>query len=177
MENIKPELKAFSPIDAKSLANLLLDWAISEKIEVSNMKLQKLVYFCHADFLVKTRQPLVRQEFEAWEFGPVIPCLYQEFKNFGAAPITQKATIFNPITCVTEVAETCALGDYEDIVIQSFKIYSRYSAAALSNLSHVENGPWAASLARFERGSHRGRSIETELISKYHFHPFDRSVH
>jgi len=167
----------FAPIDAKALANLLLAWSNERGIEVSNMKLQKLMYFCHADFLVKTRRLLIRQEFEAWEFGPVIPCLYQEFKEFGRKPITGRATRFDPIKCVTEVAEPCNLGTYEHIVEESFSLYSRHSAATLSNLSHVENGPWAASLARFERGSHRGKLIENELIAKHHFHPFEKSVH
>lgn len=165
------------PFDCKSLANVLLDWAQLKQVSMSNMKLQKIVYFCHADVLAATGRPLIDQTFEAWEYGPVIPSLYTEFKIFGAGPITGRATKFNPATCIREVASDCNLGGLEKIVSQSFERYVRYSASALSNLSHSENGPWAAALARFERGSHRGRNIENELIERHHIHAYDRSLH
>ena len=174
MTNTREE---FSAVDAKSLANFLLDMAQVLNILVSNMKLQKLVYFCHADFLVQTGRPLITQNFEAWDHGPVIPCLYQEFKVFGADPILGRAYKFDPIGCTRVIANDCNLGVFEDLVIRSFEVYSRYSASALSSLSHKQNGPWSAALVRFENGTHRGKCIENELIALHHFHPNERSVH
>jgi uncharacterized phage-associated protein len=61
------------------------------------MKLQKLLFFTHADFLIRTGRPLIKQEFEAWDYGPVIPSLYREFKKFKDQPITSKAKCFDPV--------------------------------------------------------------------------------
>lgn len=168
---------AFDPIDAKGLSNLLLDWADWDGISVSPMKLQKLLYYCHADFLVMTGRPLVRQEFEAWEFGPVIPSLFHEFKSFEAKPIECRAFIFNPVTCNRELALPGNLGDYAPVVRSTFEIYSRCTASALSNMSHSESGPWAETLRRFSRGSLRGRCIDNEVILRYHETPVDRAIH
>ena len=169
--------KKFQPVDAKSLANLILDWSDQKEINISHMKLQKIVYFCHADFLVSFETPLILQQFEAWEYGPIIPSLFDEFKLFGATPITGRASRFDPVSCHRECAPPCLLGEFESPVRASFEVYARYTAATLSNMSHMERGPWDAALKRFERGSPKGRSIENDLIAKFHIHPFRQSSH
>ncbi|WP_368039596.1 Panacea domain-containing protein [Sphingomonas sp. ID1715] len=141
------------------------------------MKLQKLLYFCHADFLVTVGKPLIRQDFEAWEFGPVIPSIFHEFKRFEAAPISVRAEIFNPITCNREVPVSAKLGPYEPLIRSSFESYSRYTASILSNMSHSESGPWAETLRRFRKGSIKGRSIDNEVIQRHHERPIQRAVH
>lgn len=169
--------QAAFPIGAKNLANLILDWAAASGVSVSPMKLQKLVYFCHADFLLITGQPLIYQEFEAWDYGPVIPSLFQEFKHFGAGEITGRAVFFDPIECKSAVAPVPVLRNFESIVRKSFQIYSKYTASDLSNLSHSEEGPWSEALRRFNRGTIRGRAIDNSLIAACHRHPGRRAVH
>lgn len=165
------------PLNAKSLANLILDWADKDGVSVTPMKLQKLVYFCHADFLIDVGQPLIEQEFEAWEYGPVIPSLFHEFKDFGSQSITRRATCFNPITCQSGICETPSLGAFEESIRASYEAYARYTASSLSKLSHSEAGPWAEALRRFERGSIKGRTIDNRLIAECHKHPGSTSVH
>ena len=62
------------PYDARAISNLLLDMAGAGGIPVSNLALQKLLYFAHARHLVEVKQPLVTGYFEAWQHGPVPPC-------------------------------------------------------------------------------------------------------
>lgn len=164
-------------MDVKGLANLILDWADDCRISVSPMKLQKLVYYCHADFLVIVGKPLIDQDFEAWEFGPVVPSLFHEFKEFSLKPITSRASRFNPETCEREIADVPDLGRYESVVRSSFDVYARYAATTLSDMSHSEQGPWAETLRRFEKGSARGRSIENRIIERHHRSPAAQSVH
>ena len=172
-----PPGAAFKPVDAKSFANLLLDWAEQATISVSPMKLQKLLYYCHADFLIVTGSPLLQQEFEAWEYGPVIPSLFHEFKAHGSEPINSRAFRFDPVSCRREQAPPCKLGPYESVIRASFGIYAKHSASALSNMSHSESGPWAETLRRFTNGSPRGRSIENRVIFEYHRRQVAQSVH
>lgn len=54
---------------------------------VTNLSLQKILYFIHMFYLGEERKTLINEDFEAWMYGPVIPSLYNQFKRFGADPI------------------------------------------------------------------------------------------
>lgn len=44
---------------------------------VDNLKLQKLLYFAHMFYTDRNREGLVREPFEAWKYGPVVPEVYR----------------------------------------------------------------------------------------------------
>ena len=69
---------------------------------ITNLALQKLLYFAHALFLIERKRPLVSGYFEAWEFGPVHPAVYQSFKDARDKPITFRAEKRNLVTSATE---------------------------------------------------------------------------
>ncbi|MCP4702261.1 MAG: DUF4065 domain-containing protein [Gammaproteobacteria bacterium] len=54
---------------------------------ISNLKLQKLVYYTQAWFLAIFKDPLFDTNFKAWVHGPAIPELYYEYKEFSCMPI------------------------------------------------------------------------------------------
>nr|WP_256351506.1 type II toxin-antitoxin system antitoxin SocA domain-containing protein [Pseudomonas gingeri] len=57
------------------------------------MKQQKLVYYSHGWHAGYTDQPLINEAVETWQYGPVIPSLYHEFKRFGSGEIVKKGTV------------------------------------------------------------------------------------
>ncbi len=59
---------------------------------VSNLKLQKLVYYAQAWHLAIHGTPLFAEDFQAWVHGPVIPELYQKYKSFRWQPIVVDVT-------------------------------------------------------------------------------------
>lgn len=59
---------------------------------VSNLKLQKLVYYAQAWHLAIHDTPLFEEDFQAWIHGPVIPELYQKYKSYGWQPISVDVT-------------------------------------------------------------------------------------
>ena len=66
------------------IANYFLACASDEKIDITPLKLMKLVYFAYAWYLHLTDgEELFSEEIQAWKHGPVIPSLYHEFKHFG----------------------------------------------------------------------------------------------
>ena len=152
----------------KAVANSLLDWADQDRIFVSPLKLQKLLFFCHAEFLLQTGLPLVRDEFEAWSYGPVVPAIYHCMKAFGSCPIDGRCKEFNPVTCTT--SEPRALFDEENsrYLKEVFEIYAAVSANMLSSLSHRQDGPWARALSAFEASRNINRRITNEAILRYH---------
>lgn len=54
---------------------------------ISNLKLQKVLYFIQAEFLVDINKPCFFEEIEAWDFGPVVPTVYRKYKIYGSANI------------------------------------------------------------------------------------------
>jgi uncharacterized phage-associated protein len=76
---------------AKTVANYLLDLAWRDGVPIDPLKLQKLIYLAHGWSLVLLRRPLIKEPFEAWNYGPVVPSLYKAFQRFGASPITELA--------------------------------------------------------------------------------------
>jgi uncharacterized phage-associated protein len=54
---------------------------------ISNLKLQKLVYYAQAWHLGIYNTSLFDEDFEAWVHGPVIPALFYNYKEFGSKPI------------------------------------------------------------------------------------------
>src|SRR5208282_4587731 len=59
------------------------NWFIENLSRVDPLKLQKLVYFAHGWHLALRDQPLIDELVEAWDYGPVVPSLYHQFKRYG----------------------------------------------------------------------------------------------
>lgn len=61
---------------------------------ISNLKLQKILYFIHRDYLREYNEKLITdKEFEAWHYGAVIPRVYYEYILFCADPIVNQPSI------------------------------------------------------------------------------------
>ena len=130
--------------------------------EISPMKIQKLVYYAHAWSLALFDKPLISDRIEAWEFGPVIPALYSEFREFGNRPITRLACELD-FDNLQEVEDTIDPGDTRtaNLVQSVWQRLGGYSAVQLSNMSHATNEPW------FQIPKKRpGLSIPDELIAR-----------
>jgi uncharacterized phage-associated protein len=74
---------------ASVIAKWFLAWAAFEDEGViSNLKLQKLLYYAQGHFLATHEgRPLFGDEIQAWAHGPVVPAVYREYKSYGSAPI------------------------------------------------------------------------------------------
>ena len=97
---------------------------------MSNMKLQKMLYYQQVYHLAAFGTPLFSEEVEAWMYGPVVPCVYEHFKKFGAGgiiPETQTPTL---------LAE-----EEEALFYDVFNAYINFSALGLMEKTHNES-PW-----------------------------------
>ena len=152
--------------DVRSLANLVLDFAERSNTEVSNMTINKIVYFLHAWYVAKTGKPLVTAKIEAWEYGPVFRELYWEFKQFGKEKITTRATRRNPETTQKEIcADSFDSADLE-FLQPLMEEYLGISAGRLVELSHEPGGPWDQ-VYNHEGESNPGMRISDDLIRDF----------
>ena len=75
-------------VTASKVANVFLKLAQEKNEELTNLKLQKLVYYAQAWYLAIYEKPLFDDEIEAWIHGPAVPSIYKMYKKFGWKPIT-----------------------------------------------------------------------------------------
>lgn len=128
--------------DGRAIANFILDFCDSRSRSVTNLGLQRIVYFCHVWSLIKLNRPLVRHKFEAWEFGPVLPYLYREFKNYDRSPIVGRAKQIDPTDGKHRIVTYDFDMETDSLLNQIVEFYSRLRAGDLVALSHAEGGPW-----------------------------------
>lgn len=76
--------------DALTITNYIISYYKKRNYGVSNLKLQKILYFLQALFLIKKDCELFDEEIEAWGFGPVIPSVYRKYMQFGCMNIPTK---------------------------------------------------------------------------------------
>lgn len=154
-----------APIDARALANTILDRADQAGHSITNMALQKILYFGHGWYLALHDRPLINLRFEAWDHGPVIPIIYHQFKSFGDRGIAARSTMIDFETGVDRVVSggvsEAISGHIETIV----EFYAPKSGPTLSHLSHEVGGPWHSIRAGRDRQS---LHIPDELI-RAHF--------
>ena len=79
-------------MEALNVANYIIDnW--SDKFEITNLKLNKLVYYSQVESLRKYNRPLFDDIVEAWQYGPVEPVVYHTFSSYGRNCITKSSDL------------------------------------------------------------------------------------
>jgi uncharacterized phage-associated protein len=92
-------------ITAFDIADYFLWLANDTGSFVSNLQLQKLVYYAQAWHLALHDRPLFEEDFQAWVHGPVIPELFSKYKHFSWQPINQDVHPDLPESIVTHLTE------------------------------------------------------------------------
>jgi len=126
----KPEDKK---ITYKEVADFFLAFADDKGETITNLKLQKLVYYAQAWFLANYGKPLFDGDFEAWVHGPVLPELYHQYKEKGAAPI--------PTSHKLEDVEAKLDAEVLDFLREVAQVYMPSGAYELELMTHQEE-PW-----------------------------------
>ena len=131
-----------SPYDPRGVANLMLDEADRVGVAVSNLALQKLLYFAHGIFLNETKAPLVSGYFEAWQYGPVHPTAYKAFREAGGEAIQFRVQAQDVLTGGRKSIPAPADPSVTRLLQQVLNSYGKLSAGRLVDISHAKNSPW-----------------------------------
>ena len=119
---------------ALSIAQEFIGMSLRDGRPVDPMKLQKLVYLAHGWHLAFRGQPLLCETVEAWQYGPVIPSLYAQFKRYGARDITTLGPGLQDAPVITD--------DVRALLEQVWKKYGTMSAIELSMFTHEAGFAW-----------------------------------
>lgn len=113
---------------AEKIISLYKDSEIEDVI--TNLKLQKLLYYEQGYHLAYFGEPLFNDNIEAWMYGPVVPVVYNEYKKYDSKPIP----LVDSDLQFKDETEAKLFGEV-------FNLYNRYSASGLIDLTHSET-PW-----------------------------------
>lgn len=133
---------AYSALD---VAKYVINYEISQGRSVTNLRLQKLLYFIQAKVLVETGKPCFEEEMEAWDYGPVSPSVYHNYKFFGAWSLA---------------AEQSAPKLQNEALINSMLLNcSNYSTKLLVDITHKQK-PWKDAYAKGKGTTIHNKDIE-----------------
>jgi uncharacterized phage-associated protein len=122
---------------------------------ISNLKLQKLVYYAQAWHLAIYDIPLFESDFEAWVHGPVIPALYQEYRPFGWKPILK------------DVEKPRFPQDVQNFLAEVSEVYFGCDAYELERMTHQED-PWVKARGGLPMDVPSNEVISKESMREYY---------
>ena len=114
-------------------------------VNMTHLKLQKLLYILYARYLYKADTALFSDRFEAWRYGPVLTDIYDVFKREGASPLTAMRP--DPNGEILIVVEDGVFGKCFGEVWNNYAILG---AAELVNKTHEPNSAWTHAVIRNE---------------------------
>lgn len=149
MSTINPEPE----FEAKFIAKYILDKCIREQDPISNLQLQKILFFCQKEYYSKKGRALFRDDFEAWQYGPVVPVVYRQYSLWGGTKITW-----------TSDGDADVPQSVKDIIDPIICEYRQYEPWRLVDMTHTPDSPW---FLVYRDGAGDGCVIEKDLIASY----------
>lgn len=135
---------------AMAVANFIIDLCSKMKEPISNLRLQKLLYFAWVDYYKETKRTLFYDAICAWQLGPVVPEVYYEYCSYGGRPIN--------LYCETEI-------EPQDMDILK-EIVNYYRLVPVSELVERTHKPETAWYQIYDGGRGNRQVIPFELIKK-----------
>ena len=114
---------------------------------ISNLKLQKLLYYAQGIHIALYDRPLFLDSVEAWQYGPVVDKIYQKYKANGSDGIKE----FAP-------PEENFSAKEESTLQFVHNAFGQFSAWKLADMTHEES-PW--------KDTPRNETIPLERIQSY----------
>ena len=126
------ETEKYMKHKASEIAKVILKMADPEYGDIiSNLKLQKLLYYTQGIHLALFNDPIFDEDIIAWTYGPVVREVYREYKKYGNGAVPQPDNDF----------EHDLTDDQINMIIDIFNVYGQFSALKLMQLTH-EEPPW-----------------------------------
>ncbi len=116
---------------------------------ITNLKLQKLLYYSQGWFLALYERPLFRDEIQAWIRGPAVYSVWKIFSDYKYKPITRRIRRPNLHDTVSFHLDEI-MGAYGD-----------FSAFTLERMTH-EEAPWLNAREGLQAGERSSRPISMD---------------
>ncbi len=149
---------------AGSVANEFINLCSKHSVELTNMKLVKLMYIAQGLSLSILNRPIFKDDkIEAWKYGPVVPSIYHEFKHYKSKPITSKSIVLDGGNWDNLSEPSLTNEDDKKIVKLTWKLYKDMTPLDLVDLTHRAGTPWSLT---YQFG--KNMTIDNKLIKRYY---------
>ncbi|HEV2298771.1 MAG TPA: type II toxin-antitoxin system antitoxin SocA domain-containing protein [Candidatus Acidoferrales bacterium] len=139
---------------AERIASCLINLSHEKQSAISNLKLQKLLYYAQAWYLAFYKQPLFEEEIEAWVHGPVVPAVFRRYREYKWTPLDK-------------VEEPNINEFIRDYLQEVWRVYGEMSASDLERISHCEE-PWIKARAGLPPDVSSHEVISKEWMQEYY---------
>lgn len=143
-------------MDARNALDVAIYFAEYSGYTKTNLQVMKLTYISHGYMLAIHDTPLICDEVEAWDHGPVIPAIWHELKKWGSRIIERVRYTPSPFN-----------GEQREIMDTVFQHYGRFCGYYLSQITHEDGDnrvtPWAQC---YQKG--RNNVIPDRITDQYY---------
>lgn len=116
------------------VVDFFIDSALNDpENNMTNLRIQKLLFLAQGWALARYDKLLFADNIEAWDFGPVVPQIYQRLKTSGSDKI--KGVMDDDYA--SHFSEQEAM-----LLIDVLNAYDIYSTSGLVSLTHQRGTPW-----------------------------------
>lgn len=142
---------------AKDVAKYLLTLSSPSTAEsITNLKLQKLLYYVQGFHLAIYDTPLFSEKIQAWAHGPVVPEVYVDYRKYGFSDIEKQFIMGKSKLTKNQI----------DLVKDVWEIFKSYDGKELEQLSHSEE-PWIKSRGNLSEFASSNEIIDEKVIKNY----------
>ena len=120
--------------------------------------MQKVLYFAHMRYLGIEKKRLIDEDFQAWEYGPVLPSLYHRVKVAGRNPVHKVLFLWEDPELEEDSIEYRYLKD-------TYEAMKDIEPGQMINISHCEGGAWDEV---YEMGTRNIIIPEEAIIKEFH---------
>lgn len=150
-------------VDYRNIADYFIALSNVTGNLISNLKLQKLMYYAQAWHLALFDHRLFDGTFEAWVHGPVLPSLYREYKKFSWKPIERDD--LNEFS-IPHLEKTLGKQNTE-FLSEIVEEYFGLTAYELERLTHQED-PWRRARQGLNADEPCDRPIQDEWMAEFY---------
>ena len=139
---------------AIKVSQYIIKYSNENNLNISNLKLQKLLYFIQSHFLIQKNEICFTDEIKACDLGPIVQDVYDEYKRFGAGNI--------PFVFVSyEISKDSIKENDRKLIEEVIDEFSTFTASELSDLIKSQD-PW---IKTYKRG--KKVNIDTKLLKEF----------
>ena len=139
---------------ADRVAEALINLSHDKQDPISNLKLQKLLYYSQAWYLAVFKKPLFDEEIEAWVHGPVVPQVFRRYRICRWDPIPKGDTVGMSQQDTRHIEEI-------------WKVYGKFGAYHLERMTHTDK-PWKDTRAGLPPDESSHRVITKDAMMRYY---------
>lgn len=159
--------------DVLRVSNLVIDTAKENGTKLTNLKLQKILFFLQGFYLNKYKSRLINGTFAKWQFGPVEKEAYNCFKSYGSSAITDEAFDFSPVTLKITIIPAISAKEigstrFADLKSELIKMLS-FPAWKLVELTHKDPSwlNYASEIKKYSAADYTDQEIEECYLNSF----------